>query len=72
MYHEILKSHTLKDEEIDWKRLKSIQDDVRAHGRALIRIFKVGTKGGKQNTGSAHVTGKLDHHFAKYDSVQEL
>ena len=42
--------------------------DLASHNTVSARA----TEETQQNTGSAHVTGKLDHHFAKYDSVQEL
>ena len=48
-YHQMSKVHTEGDREITWRELGEVQREVRAHSRALARIFKLGKAGGKRN-----------------------
>ena len=42
MYHDMPVEHTSEDVEVDWKTLEETQRDLRAHSRALARIFSLG------------------------------
>ena len=41
IYHEMSKVHTAQDEEVDWRTLEETQRDLRAHSRALARVFSL-------------------------------
>ena len=53
-YEKMAQEHVGKDEIVDWDYLKSAQNEVRAHGRSLIRIFNVGKAGGPRNAARCH------------------
>ena len=41
-YYEMSSVHTTQDQEVDWKKLQDTQREIRAHSRALAKIFQLG------------------------------
>ena len=48
-YYNMSIVHTKQDKEIDWRILEQTQRDLRAHARAVSRIFKLGEGPGSRN-----------------------
>ena len=42
MYYNMSIVHTQQDLEVDWRYLDQTQRDLRAHSRALARVFRLG------------------------------
>ena len=50
-YYQMSIVHTQQDTEVDWQKLEETQKDLRAHSRALARIFQVGGGPSNRNKG---------------------
>merc|ERR1711867_414439 len=49
MYYNMSIVHTQQDLEVDWRYLDQTQRDLRAHSRALARVFRLGEGLGNRN-----------------------
>ena len=60
-YYEMAVVHTAQDLEVGWNDLDQAQKDLRAHSRALARIFKLGeaiVTGTRQSVSIMYLAGR--------------
>ena len=54
MYQKMVRTHSNKDQKVEWQRLEEAQKQVRSHTRGLAKVFKVGANKGDRNQTRCH------------------
>ena len=54
LYDKMSSVHTKEDVEVMWDVLEENQKEVRCHGRAIMKIFRIGSNEGSRNKNRCH------------------